>query len=426
MQFKYGLNDKPKKTEMLLFGLQWLAVTIPSLIIIGDILGIFENGGIPYLQKIFLLGGFLLLIQVLWGHRLPLVMGPAAVLLIGVLTSSEQGIGAVNSSILIGGLILTVLALGNFIKYLERLFTSRVIMVVLLLIAFTLTPTIINLIISTGNVPPNYNFLFVIIFIMIIFIVHSLTKGIIRSLVPLLALFLGSLTYYFIFNISNTPNLNSPVLAFPSNLIGALAFPDIGIIAAFLISFLALAINDISSMESVGLMLKADKMQERIKKGIIVTGAGNFLAGLSGIIGPVNYSFSPGIIVATQNASRFTLIPAAIGLLALALSPLALNVLADIPSPVIGVIFLYLMVAQIGAAMLLAMENKTIKTIDDGIIVGFPVLLGIVIAFMPQSVTAGLPMIIKPIITNGFVMGALAVLLFEHALYPRNSIYSKN
>lgn len=426
MQLKYGLNDKPGKTEMLLFGLQWLAVTIPSLIIIGDILGIFENGGIPYLQKIFLLVGFLLLVQVLWGHRLPLVMGPAAVLLIGVLKSSDHGIGAVNSSILIGGLILTLLAIGDYIKYLERLFTSRVIMVILLLIAFTLTPTIINLISSASNVPANYNFIFVIVFILIIFTTHALTKGIFRSLVPLIALFLGSLVYSIIFNVSNIHNLNTALLAFPSDFIGHLAVPDIGIIIAFLISFLALAINDISSMESVGFMLSVDKLQERVKKGIAITGAGNFLAGLLGIIGPVNYSLSPGIIVATQNASRFTLIPAAVGLLILAFSPVALNVLAGIPSPVIGVIFLYLMVAQIGAAMLLAVENKTLKTIDDGIIVGLPVLLGIVIAFMPQSVTAELPLVIKPIVANGFVMGALAVLLFEHVLYPRNTFHTEN
>ncbi|MGF7117521.1 uracil-xanthine permease family protein [Methanobacterium oryzae] len=422
MQFKYGLNDKPKKTEMLLFGLQWLAVTIPSLIIIGDILGVFENGGIPYLQKIFLLVGVLLLVQVFWGHKLPLVMGPAAVLLIGVLTSSDQGIGAVNSSILIGGLILTFLGLTGFIKYLERLFTSRVIMVVLLLIAFTLTPTIITLISSTGSVPANYNFIFVIAFILIIFTAHAFTKGILRSLVPLIALFLGSIVYYFLFNISNIHNTNSALLAFPSNFIGHLTVPDIGIVIAFLISFLALAINDISSMESVGLMLKVDKLEERVKKGIAITGAGNFFAGLFGIIGPVNYSLSPGIIVATQNASRFTLIPAAIGILILAFSPVALTILAGIPSPVIGVIFLYLMVAQIGAAMLISTENKTIKTIDDGITVGLPVLLGIIIAFMPPSVTAGLPLVIKPIVANGFVMGALAVLILEHLLYPRNSI----
>jgi len=397
--------------------LQWLAVTIPSLIIIGDILGVFDNGGIPYLQKIFLLVGVLLLVQVLWGHRLPLVIGPAAVLLIGILTSLDQGIGAVNSSIIIGGIFLTLLAVSGLIRRVEKLFTNRVIMVILLLIAFTLTPTIINLISSSGSVNPSYNFLFVIGLILIIFIVNSITRGILKSLVPLLALFFGSIAYYLIFNISNQIAPNLLIMALPPNLYGSLSVPDIGIVAAFLISFLALAINDISSMESTGFLIKADKIQERVKKGIAVTGIGNIIAGIMGIIGPVNYSLSPGIIAATGNASRFTLIPAAAGLLVIAFSPIAISVLTEIPSPVIGVILLYLMVAQIGAALLLSMENKTFKTLDDGIIVGLPILLGIIISFMPAFVTEALPLFIKPIVSNGFVMGALAVLILEHLIY---------
>ncbi len=423
MNIKYGLDDKPKKTEMILFGLQWLAVTIPSLIIIGDILGEFENGGIPYLQKIFLLVGVLLLVQVLWGHRLPLVIGPAAVLLIGILTSLDHSIGAVNSSIIIGGIVLTLLALSGLIKYVERLFTTRVIMVILLLIAFTLTPTIINLISASGTVSPGYNFIFVIGLILAIFIVNSITKGILKSLVPLLALFFGSITYYLLFSISNHVTSDLLIIAPPSNLLGSLSVPDVGIVAVFLISFLALAINDISSMESTGFLINADKIQERVKKGVTVTGIGNIFAGIFGIIGPVNYSLSPGLIAATGNASRFTLIPAAASLLIIAFSPITISVLTEIPSPVVGVILFYLMVAQIGAAMLLSTENKTFKTLDDGIIVGLPIFLGIIISFLPSAASETLPLIIKPIVSNGFVMGAIAVLTLEHLIY-RNTEYN--
>lgn len=422
MYIKYGLNDRPKKTEMIFFGLQWLAVTIPSIIIIGNILGIFGSDGsfIPYLQKIFLLTGFLILIQVLWGHKLPLVIGPAAVLLVGILTSLDHGLGAINSSIAIGGLILMLLALSGLIKYAERLFTSRVIMVILMLIAFTLIPPIINLLSSAGTVPPNYNFLFVMLFILTIFTAHTLTKGVLKSLLPLIAIFAGSLAYCAIFKTYNPFNSNLVIFGLPQSFLGPLSIPDIGLVISFLISFLALAINDISSMQSVGFLLKARKLQKRVKKGVSITGAGNIFAGLLGVVGPVNYSLSPGIIVATQNASRFTLIPAATGLLILAFSPAALGVLTAIPSPVIGVILLYLMTAQIGAAMMLSVENKTFRSVDDGIIVGLPLLLGTVIAFLPLSVTSEIPFIIKPIITNGFVVGALTVLFLEHVLYRRN------
>lgn len=82
---------------MFLFGLQWFAVAIPSIIIIGKLVGVLQTGGdyIPYLQKLFLIVGILMIVQVYWGHRLPLILGPAAVLLIAILTSFDQGIGSI-------------------------------------------------------------------------------------------------------------------------------------------------------------------------------------------------------------------------------------------------------------------------------------------------------------------------------------------
>jgi xanthine/uracil permease len=427
MHIKYGLDDKLEKHKMLIFGLQWLAVSIPFIIIFGKIVGILENGNyIPYIQKLFLLMGILIIIQILLGHKLPLVMGPAAVLLISILTSFDHGIGVINSSIIIGGLTLAILAASGLFRYVKKLFTSRVIIVILMLISFTLTPTIVNLISSGGQVPTNYNIVFSLGFISAIFIANAFLKGIWKSTLPLLALFTGSSVYYILFGTSNSFDLNLALLSVPNNFIGPLAVPDIGILIAFLISFLALAINDLSSIESVGTILSADKMEKRLSKGITITGIGNIFAGLFGVIGPVNYTISPGIIAATGVASRFTLIPAAIGLLILAISPLAINLISNIPSPVIGVILLYVLAAQIGAALLLTIESGALKSIDDGIILGLPVLLGTVIAFLPSAAAAQLPAIIRPIAANGFVIGALAVLILEHMLYPRTSVYSEN
>ena len=53
---------------------------------------------------------------------------------------------AIYSSIMVGGLILALFSLTGLFGYLRRLFTPRVVAAVLLLIAFTLTPTVMNLI----------------------------------------------------------------------------------------------------------------------------------------------------------------------------------------------------------------------------------------------------------------------------------------
>ena len=73
----------------------------------------FPDGGeqIFYMQKLFALMGLTMTVQVLWGHRLPLVIGPASVLLIGILATISVGINAVYcpaySIYLLRGLLLS-------------------------------------------------------------------------------------------------------------------------------------------------------------------------------------------------------------------------------------------------------------------------------------------------------------------------------
>lgn len=93
---KYQLDDKPRIFPLLMYGLQWWIVSIPCVIIMGIIVVRlhFPDGGeqIFYMQKLFALMGLTMTVQVLWGHRLPLVIGPASVLLIGILATISVGI----------------------------------------------------------------------------------------------------------------------------------------------------------------------------------------------------------------------------------------------------------------------------------------------------------------------------------------------
>jgi uracil permease len=235
----------------------------------------------------------------------------------------------------------------------------------------------------------------------------------------------GSLVYFLLFGFINPVDLNLSLLGIPNNFIGPFAVPNIYIITAFLVSFLALAVNDLASIESVGILLKADKMDKRVKNGITLTGLGNSLSGFLGVIGPVNYSISPGLIAATGVASRYAFIPAAMVLLVLSLSPLAIGIMSNIPSPVIGVIFLYILTAQIGVSLLLIVDRKGIKKSDDGMIIGLPIILGTAIAFLPSEVVMQLPQVIRPLLANGFVMGTIFVLFLEHVLYRNSKSYEK-
>jgi xanthine/uracil permease len=98
-----------------------------------------------------------------------------------------------------------------------------------------------------------------------------------------------------------------------------------GVLISFLFCYIALAINDLGAIQAVNEMLQTTDMDRRIAKGISVTGLANTASGLLGVIGPVDYTITPGIIAATRCASRFTLVPTALIMLVLAFLPSAIG-----------------------------------------------------------------------------------------------------
>ena len=120
------------------------------------------------------------------------------------------------------------------------------------------------------------------------------------------------------------------------------------------------------------------------------------------------------MIASTGCASRFTVIPAGIVLLTLSLFPWAVATVSDIPAPVVGIILLYLMGTQFSAGIMMISEKKETVKFNEGVIMGFPVLLAVLISFLPEDAASSFPQILRPIIGNGFVMGVLCVMILEH------------
>ncbi|MCD7977942.1 MAG: xanthine permease, partial [Tannerellaceae bacterium] len=79
-------------------------------------------------------------IQVWLGHRLPVLTGPATVLLIGLTGSSNLSVDAVYTAIVLGGAMTVLLSFGKFFEYIQKIFTTRVVGVVLILVAITIMP----------------------------------------------------------------------------------------------------------------------------------------------------------------------------------------------------------------------------------------------------------------------------------------------
>ncbi|CAA7602310.1 Permease family [Acididesulfobacillus acetoxydans] len=427
MEFKYGVNDRPPWPRLLLFGLQWLAIIVPMTLIVGKVVASLQFKDplvqITYLQKLFFLVGLSLLAQVLWGHRLPVLIGPATVLMVGIAASQGSSVSSVYTGIAVGGLLLALLSATGLFGHLRRLFTPRVVAAILQLIAISLGPTMLHLLLAEdGKGSPTANLLFGLVFVLIIFVAGRYLRGLWKATLIVWAVIGGSVFYALFFpryHGSAVSGLNLVAGFFQ----GFTLHPsfDPGVLIAFLICFLAVAVNDVGSIQSINEMLQATDMQGRITRGVTVTGLVNFVSGLFGVVGSVNFSVSAGVIIATGVASRFTLLPAGLGLVALAFLPRAISFTGYIPSVVIGGILIYLMTSQMAAALQMAFHSAEDFSFESGLVMGMPALLCVVISFLPVQVVNSFPALLRPIIGNGFVVGVVAAMIMEHVIYRPDS-----
>ena len=371
-----------------------------------------------YLQKLFGVIGIAMIVQVLWGHRLPLIIGPASVLLIGILSTVSSGISAVYTGIMVGGLILVILAYSGLLGRLQFVFTPRIVTVILILIAFTLTPVILKLVLGDA-VRALFNMFFTLVMVLALVIGNKLLRGIWKSTTVLWGIVGGVLVYYGVFGLPMLPSTGveiileqATVLNFPLNF-------EAGTILAFLFCYIALIVNELGSIQAVGHMLQADHMDRRTTRGVGIVGVVNMLSGLFGVIGPVDYSMSPGVISATGCASRYTLLPAGVGLILCAFFPSVVGMLVTIPGVVMGAILLYLMATQLAAGLQMLVREKAITDFDSGVVVGLPLMVALLLSFAPEKVLNLIPSLFKPIVGNGFVMGVITVLIMEHLIFKK-------
>ena len=413
MKLKYNIDDKLPVGQMLIYAVQWfiLAVAVIST-------SVFVAQGSPaerlfYAQKLFAVIGVAGVVQVLWGHRMPLVVGPASVLLVGVLSSLGAGapVGAIYTSIAIGGLLILLLSVGGLMNKVRKLFTPRIVVVILMLIAFTLAPVIKGLVFPERATAQEH--LFGLIFTLVgcagMVILNRTLTGVAKSLVVPIALIVGSVAYYALFPMQQGV---ASVGILGGQIFNDFSF-DWSLLVAFVICYIALLINDIGSIESLGAMLGTEDMGGRLKRGVRVTGLMNIVAESMGVLGPVNYSMSPGVIASTGCASRWALLPATLLLVVCALFPDVIFVLTSIPNPVIGVILLFLMGTQLSAGFEMAHSTNSIGTFSGAMTISLPIMIALLFQLMPRGIV---PSVIEPLVGNGFAMGVIAVLVMEHLI----------
>jgi xanthine/uracil permease len=253
------------------------------------------------------------------------------------------------------------------------------------------------------------------------FLFYGFLKGIWRATLVIWAVLAGAVLYYVIFTsaLKALPSIANYSPAGLFHVTSSFSFQP-GLILSFIICFLGLSINDLGSMQAVNELLETKDPDKRISRGIFVTGLSNIFSGILGVIGPVNYSMSPGVIMSSRCASRFSLVPTACISLLLAFMPMVVGIIINAPFTVIGALMTYLMGTQVASGLVLAAKDRPGGLqYDDALVIGASTLLGVIAVFLPDQVVKAMHPSLKPLLGNGLVVGVVSAIILEHVVIKK-------
>ena len=421
--FLYSLNQRPPFWRNLLYGAQWALIMFPALVIVASIsakaLNLPTEDEVAFFQKILLLAGTFTAWQTLAGHKYPLQEGPATALLLTFVTLAPSGLAAIKGGFLFGGLILFVIGRLRWMRHLTNYFTPNVVGVILLLIAFTLLPYLLPLLIGIDPAHPKGDgaiFAASLALIMLIAILSHWLKGFWQTTAMIVGIVVGTFIFWLWGFMDLQPVREASWFSFPARLwTGMPRFYLPAVISCFF-AYLAVVVNSVGSIHGVGEIVGKEDLTNRVDRGVGVTGLAGMAAAGLGVVGTVSYSSSPGVILVTRVASRYAQAMCGIILLLAAFIPRLNALLTAVPATVVGAALCVALGSQVGAGIAVITSGGRSLAGRDYLVVGLPVIIGTLVAALPPSFFAILPASIGVVVSNGLVVGIVLVLILEHLL----------
>ncbi|MDU9375899.1 putative purine permease YwdJ [Methanocorpusculaceae archaeon Sp1] len=425
MSFRYNVNDKVPAKEMATSGLMWTICSAAFVIIFANVVaGLYQadpSETVWYAQKLLVITGAAVILQVMFGHKLPVVFGPSAILLTAAVASTDFAPAAFSTALVLCGVLGIVIAQTGLLGLLAKLFTPRVIGTVLTLIPLTLVPTFVSLIANPSQPGSQAGkVIFAFVLLIVIFAANHRLRGFWRATLMLWMLIFGTVAALVCFpGTMLSFGAEGAVPLTEGLLFSPLVAP--GVIISVFICYVALIVNDVGSIRGVAAVAKspASEIKGQLRRGITITGIANILSGGAGVIGGVNYSISTGMIQDTKNASRYPLLIAGVVMIICATIPQVIALISSIPTVVTGCLLIFIMTSQLSAALGILIDHAESApfTFDNGVVIGFAVIIAATFSFLPEAAVAAIPAVIRPVLANGFVAGTIAVMVLEHVVF---------
>lgn len=432
----YGLQDRPPGTVLWLSAIQWFVFTMTNLItvpiVLGQAFGMTAQQTAMFTDRTFFVSGAIGVLQVLFGHRYPIIEGPAGMWwgVFIVLIQMTRDIGGnmqvlqqqLEFGLLIGGLVFILLAAFRALDAVRKLFSPMVTGTFLILLSLQLSKSLIEGVLGIGfrgspYVVPKIVLLSVLL-IALTLLMMIRGKGLIKNLAVLIGLAAGWVVYA-LFGLVDLPSTPSPLVALPKLFPFGTPRFQLGIAITGAITALILLSNLIASIQALAKAAGEEPSGASFNRGSMVTGLGTLLAGCFGTVGAVPLTAAASLVSLTGIASRLPFLMSSALVLALGFFPRVGQLVSTLPSPV-GYAILFTVFGQ-----LLGFGLRDIRTLAldqrDLFVISLSLLSGVGILFVPGTAWLNLPRVLGYLLDNGLIVGVLLVLLLEHVVFRRKT-----
>jgi len=427
--FLYELDERPPFVKSLIYGLQWVMIAIPNVVVFSTLCGaalrLDPATQISFSQRLLIATGVMNVLQSLRGHRYPVLEGPSSALLVSFIVLAPYGVSAIEGGVVIGGLLLIAVAKFRWFKWLSPFFTPNVVGIILMLVALTLLPFFYPMLIGLDKLHPYGDLGVSGISLMIMLFVALLSHwvgGFFQTVSMLAGIVLGLIIFLFRGGISWAVVAESKWLAMPSPFWGDWPTFSLSSILSIVLTYLAVMVNSVGSIQGISEIVGKEGLDNRIHRGIGMSGAGGLVTAAMGVVGLVSFSTSPGVVLVSRVASRYVLTASGAIMIAIGFLPKLWAVLAVIPPSVTAAVLFVALSSQLMAGVSVMMSGKKKIERREYFSVGMPLMVGTLVSLLPKPFFHFFPAAIASLVSNGLVMGILFSLFSEHLLFrPREA-----
>ncbi len=416
-------NTSSAKT--IFASLQWLffifANTVVVPVSIGTAFGLDSGEIAAMLRSSLIFTGLACVLQGRFGHRFPLMEGHSGLmwgLVLNLsLAASSLGMslpeigGGIASGILLAGIATLVFGLFRILSYLQKIFTPMVMTVYLFLLTFQLILIFFRGMLKvsedgTLELPVTLFSFAIVILVSLMKIKGNETIGNFSILIGML---LGWVVYVVLFpSESGTGSQTSMEFSF-----FPLGSPNLnyGIIAITFIASVINLSNTIASVQAASKLTGEEASQSRLDRSYLLTGSYSIGAAILGLVPYAPFTSSVGFLESTRIFDRKPFLIGG-GLMAiLGIIPVLGALLATLPitvgNAVLFVAYLQLFGTSLKSLNGYIFDSKSIFRLAA------PVLLGLSIMNLDAKLFTVFPVILQPLLSNGFIMGVLLSIILE-------------